>query len=429
LGGLVLRSKIESILGLLLFLAAASVSPLTGQERVRRMTLDEAVQLFNQNNLELRLSRATSLAAAGAARQLRAYPNPVASVTHESISDLGISYSETYYTLTQPIDWPWRYRDRRTAGSQVALAAAAELRADSAEFLFALKRAYVDAAAAEAAWEILGQVTMVFRQADQSGSARLEEGDISNFELKRIRVERARYEQRWIELELELAGLRRRLASLTVPGQTGLQVAPDGPLSGNPPSLSVDPLLSQALASRGEIAAATASTKAAREFASVARWSRLPEPALTGGYKRQSDGFDGLFLGMAVPLPWWDRKGGEVDAANATVEATEAQEQLAHVRVANDVTTTAENYRSLERRAALIGGELLADVDDLLDVALLSYTEGELSLLELLDAAQAYSDASLAKVRLSAAYWTAYYDLERAVGGFAAFDGQRLEDR
>ena len=168
---------------------------------------------------------------------------------------------------------------------------------------------------------------------------------------------------------------------------------------------------------------------AAREFASVARWSRLPEPAVTGGYKRQSDGFDGLFLGLAVPLPWWDRKGGEVDAAEARVEATEAREQLTHIFVTNDVTTTAENFWSLERRAALIGGELLADVDDLLDVALLSYTEGELSLLELLDAAQAFCDAGVAKVRLSAAYWIAYYDIERAVGGFAAFDGQGLEDR
>jgi len=35
----------------------------------------------------------------------------------------------------------------------------------------------------------------------------------------------------------------------------------------------------------------------------------------------------------------------------------------------------------------------------------------------------------LAKSRLSAAYWIAYYDLERAVGGFTALDSQGLEDR
>jgi len=393
------------------------------------MSLDEAVQLFNRNNLDLQLSRATTRERTGVARQLRAYPNPVASVTHESVSDLALSYSETYYTLTQTIDWPWRFGNRRKAGSRMVDAAAAGMMADSAQLMFELKRAYVETAAAEAALEILSQVTAVFRQADQNGSARLEEGDISSFELKRIRVERALYEQRWMESELELSRLRRGLGSMTVPDQAGAQVAPDAPLSGDPPGLSEGSLLNQALTRRGEIAAAVFTAEAAGASAIAVRWSRLPDPAITGGYKRQSDGLDGLFLGLAVPLPWWDRKGGDVAAAAAHVEAAQAQEQLVRLHVANDVTTTAEHLSSLERRAALIGGELLAEVDDLLDVALVSYDEGELSLLELLDAAQAYSDAGVAKARLNAAYWIAYYDLERAVGGFTALDSQGLEDR
>jgi cobalt-zinc-cadmium efflux system outer membrane protein len=71
----------------------------------------------------------------------------------------------------------------------------------------------------------------------------------------------------------------------------------------------------------------------------------------------------------------------------------------------------------------------LADVDDLLDVALLSYAEGELSLLEVLDAARAYSEAGVTKTRLRAAHWIAYFDLERAVGGFADGDGWRQDNR
>jgi cobalt-zinc-cadmium efflux system outer membrane protein len=397
--------------------------------QVRRITLGEAVQLFHQNNLELQLSRAATDEVAGVARQARAYPNPVASVTHESLSDQGLGISETYYTLTQRLDWPWRYGDRRKAGSQRAASAAAELRADSVRLLFELKRAYVEAAAAEADWEIVDQVTTVFRQAEQSGSARFREGDISGFELKRLRVERARYEQLWMEADLEVARLRRRLTALTVPAAEGIQVAPVGPLSGDPPSQSVEPLLSQALARRGEIAAATASLGAARASANVAKWGRLPDPAITGGYKKQSDGFDGVFLGLAVPLPLWDWKGGDVAAAAARVEAAKSREQLARIHVSNDVKTTAESYTSLEQRAVLIGDQLLSDVDDLLDVALLSYAEGELTLLALLDAAQAFSEAGVTKTQLRAAYWIAYYDLERAVGGFADVDDGRQDNR
>jgi hypothetical protein len=204
------------------------------QEQVRRITLDEAVQLFNRNNLELQISRAASSEVAGLARQTRAYPNPVAAVTHESVSNQGLDFTETYYMLTQSIDWPWRYSSRRKAGSQRADAAVAELRADSARLVFELKRAYVEAAAAEAVRDVVDRVTAVFREADGSGTARLEEGDISRFELKRIRIERARYEQFLMETELELERRRRRLTALTLPVDSGVALAPIGPLTGHP---------------------------------------------------------------------------------------------------------------------------------------------------------------------------------------------------
>jgi len=424
-----LRSNIKKIPGLLLFHVLVMVCPASAQTQVRRITLDQAVQLFNQNNLELQAFRAASREAAGVARQARAYPNPIASVTHESVSDRGLNFSETYFLLTQPIDWPWRYSNRRKAGAQHADAAAATLTADSAQLLFEVKRAYVEAAAAEAAWEIVGQVATVFRRAEQSGTARFAEGDISSFDLKRFRVERARYEQLLMEMELELARLRRQLTALTVPADAGLQLAPAGPLAGDPPSPSIDPLLSQALTYRGEIAAAASSAEAARATVSVAKWARLPDPAITGGYKRQSDGSDGPFLGLTIPVPLWNWRGGDIAAAEARVEAAEAQEQLARILVTNDVRTATQKYASLESRAALIGDELLSDVDDLLDVAVLSYTEGELTLLEVLDAARAYSEAGVTKARLRAAYWIAYYDLERAVGGFPDVDSQNQDDR
>jgi outer membrane protein TolC len=41
-----------------------------------------------------------------------------------------------------------------------------------------------------------------------------------------------------------------------------------------------------------------------------------------------------------------------------------------------------------------------------------------MDLVQLLDAAEALWDARTAQARLKADLWTAYYDLERAVGGF-----------
>ena len=75
-------------------------------------------------------------------------------------------------------------------------------------------------------------------------------------------------------------------------------------------------------------------------------------------------------------------------------------------------------YRSLRGRTEFLGEDSLDEDPDLLQIAQLAYDAGEMDLVQLLDAAEALWDARTARARLKADLWTAYYDLERAVGGF-----------
>ena len=85
-------------------------------------------------------------------------------------------------------------------------------------------------------------------------------------------------------------------------------------------------------------------------------------------------------------------------------------------QVENEVRQTYASYASLRERVALIQQDLLAETGDLLEIALTSYSEGEMTLIELLDAATAYRDARLTSIDLQAALWTSYYDVLRAAG-------------
>ena len=58
-----------------------------------------------------------------------------------------------------------------------------------------------------------------------------------------------------------------------------------------------------------------------------------------------------------------------------------------------------------------------SEVDDLLRIARVSYSEGEMSLLELLDAAEAFRESQIMGSQLTSEHWIRYYDLERAMGG------------
>jgi cobalt-zinc-cadmium efflux system outer membrane protein len=414
-------------------LAAALVvlsapAPATAQEP-RAITLDEALELFDTHNLELRLARAEAAEAAARARQAAAYPNPTLIGSHEPLSDGDRSYSESYLNLSQRLEWPGTRSARNDAAARTAAAAVARLAADSARLAFEVKRAYTEAARAERAERVLTRVTQVFRTGEQSARERYAAGDISLYDRRRIRVERARYETRLAEAGLDAAAARRQLALLVAPTAEALQLAPADSLAGLPPVIVQERALELALARRGEVAAARAAVESARAAASVARRERIPDLTATGGYKTQSDGLTGAFLGLSLPLPVWDRRGGAVAAAEARLAAAESRLALTRRQVENDVRRALETYESLSRRAELLGATATDEAADLLEIARVAYAEGEMELIELLDAAEALWEAQMAEARLRADLWTGYYDVERAVGGFDGDTNDREDDR
>ena len=112
-----------------------------------------------------------------------------------------------------------------------------------------------------------------------------------------------------------------------------------------------------------------------------------------------------------------NRNLGLIEAETARLRAAETRQILAMRQVENEVRQTYASYASLRTRVMLIQEDLLAETGDLLQIALTSYGEGEMTLVELLDAAAAHRDAQLTSIDLRAALWTSYYDLLRAAGG------------
>jgi outer membrane protein TolC len=68
----------------------------------------------------------------------------------------------------------------------------------------------------------------------------------------------------------------------------------------------------------------------------------------------------------------------------------------------------------------VVGDGATDGADDLLDIAMVAYEEGEMELVALLDAAEATHAERTDRARLQADLWIAYFDLERALGGFPA---------
>ena len=383
-------------------------------DSLRTVSLHEALRLFQKNNLSLRRAQSEARVLRGTARQAKAYPNPVLQATYEPVWRDGTRQSETYLNLNQQLEWSGRSA-RIAAAQKRAAAARARAATDSARLALQVTQAYVKAATAETRLRRLRQVTRVFRRADSSMAEREMGGDASGYAVRRVRLERARYEQRLAAARLDVESTRRQLALLILPSSAPAVAAASLPTS-VPPPVSERKALRTAQRQRPELRRRRSEIDAQKAARRAARRAVWPDPSVTAGYKRQSDGFEGVFLGVGVPLPLFDRNRGAAEAESARLETARTQKTLARREIRTEVRRAHDAYASARRQFQLVGGDLLTGGDDLLRIAQTSYDEGEMSLVELLDAASAYRDARLKTIDLRKALWARYFTLLRAMG-------------
>ncbi len=412
---------------------AAQVGPDLPAGQAQRITLDDALRRLEAENLNLRIAREEVAAARGRLTTAGVYFNPGLAVTREQLSgDVG-RYHETTLALSHTLEIGGQRGLRRDAAGLSVEAAEARLSAERLRLTFEVRRAYVRAAAAETEAAALAEATDVFRRVEQSGQVRFAEGDISEFARQRLQVERARYENLLAQAQLDLATAGRDLAILLAPdsiGAEGFLLLPAAPLDAQAVPSAAIPLDTALLgaADRADVRAAALELEAAQARLGLQRRERIPDLTLTGGYKDQADGFRGAVIGVSLPLPFLDRNTGRVEEAQAELATAEARRMLALRRAEADIRGAWESYRSLSARIELLNRGLLMGSASLLQTAQVSYAEGEMSLIELLDAADAYRTARQTTTQLLSQYLTAFYDLQRAMGRLDATQPPPAED-
>jgi len=413
-------------------LALAAVSALAGprssasaQEPAGAVSLEEALALFGRNSPELQLARSRLRRALGTARQGRAVPNPTLSATHEALGD----YSESYLNLTQRMDFLWEAGVRSGRAEALRSGARARFVADSALLALELKRVYLAAWRHRDALEALLQANEVVAEILAAAGARFEEGELAGYDLRRLRLERVRLGQRIASVELAVGDAERHLAALLDPSLESRRVRAETIGSGGPEWDPAGDHVTRALGSRSEMVEAMELVSAMRAEAGLTRKSLLTGTRITGGLKRQSDGLDGIFVGLEVPLPLSDRRAGAKDAVASAVAEAELQVELLSRAITREVTLAAARLESTERQLDLLGPNAVGAAQELLAIGRLSYAEGELTIVELLDATEVFIEARLLDSQIRGDLWKAFFELDHAVGGYVVDSSDERSER
>jgi cobalt-zinc-cadmium efflux system outer membrane protein len=405
---------------------------LNAQQPARVLSLEAARAAALRGSPDLRAARAAVEAATARVRQSGALSNPTLSYDYEQAGSGGQRNSQAIIAMQQPLEFTGVRGARQGDARLRREAAEAELRAAEATVRFEVTRAYVLALAARERLVLAERAAAAFDRAQGVTGARLVAGDISGYDARRIRLETARYAVLRAEAALAQRAAYVALAMLVrIPSDslmlTGL--APLESLPAPPPLPSRESVLTLAASRRPELLAAERQAAAAVAEARAAGSERVPVPLALVGWKAEraaagGERLAGLVAGISLPLPLWDRRGGAVAAADAESRRAAADADLVRLRVAREVEDAHAALRAAEDEVARLSPALGSEAAAALRAAETAYSEGEISLVEWLDAVRSYHEAESILATLRAELHVRRAWLERTTGGTLPEDRQ-----
>ncbi|WP_333571735.1 TolC family protein [Sphingomonas sp.] len=354
--------------------------------------------------------------AEGLAEQARARPNPTVSLLAENIAGggpySGLGGAENTVQLNQPFELGGKRSARVTAADAAVTAARARGLEGRIAFAHDLASAYAAVEVAQGRIELAEDEVEEAEADARLAGALVEAGKEAS--LRRLQAETALNAQR-AELELAKAGQLSALARLSAlvgspqsfTGITGsvLSLVDAGPAIG-PSAPAASAVYQTALAERD---AAALRIRAERKRA-------VPDVTGSLGVRRlERDGATALVVGVALPLPIFDRNRGNIAAAEADARAATARAEA--VRLESEA----------ERRGALAQIEAtalrvkaarasLATAQEAYRLARIAYEAGKAPLIELLSARHNLGAARGVVLDARAAQFTAYATLARLQG-------------
>ena len=377
------------------------------------LTLEDALARAAAQAPALVQARAAVEAAQGRRRQAGLIPNPEASIEVENFNGSGIyngtDVAETTVSIGQTIELGGKRGTRVRAGEAEIASAQLAAAIARANLVVEVKSRFANALATGAQVDLaraaLGRANDLLTSAQALVDAGREPP---------LRALRARTAAAEAQAELDRviaadnaarASLAALLGDTTAPGRVvGSLGGPGRPAGAPDPTLSLDVRLAEAEA------------EAARAIVARERAAGATDITAEVGVRRfEEDNEDAVVFGLSLPIPIFNRNQGNIAAANADVVAANSRrvqalaESVRRIRGAEDAYAAAESrVRTLEQIAGPAAQQAL-------DLARAGFDAGRFSLLDVLDAEEAFASAQATLIEAQRDRAVAAAELERAL--------------
>jgi outer membrane protein, heavy metal efflux system len=353
-------------------------------------------------------------AARADATSAAARPNPSVGYDREALLSDGGGATD-YLRFSLPLEISGRRAARKAAADAEVAALTAE--SDGARFALTVEalRSFRLARYERARSELLRAERAALQSAVEVVRRRTAAGATSGYDLQRIELELAAYDDSVLSAETQLVAARVELGTW-IGAPEGVDAAGTFALPEAPAPLSS---LSDSLDDRPELRAAAARSRGADALAKAARRGWIPDLVLTAGLMNQDTANDsdlGYTAGLALTLPIFEHGQADRARAQASQLRVSATRELFSRTARSAIRLRHASLIRATERARSVEQSQLARLAQLLRSAETAYRDGAGNIVELVDAYATARDLRLRALELVRDAQLAQLELWLALG-------------
>jgi len=377
------------------------------------LSLAQAKEIALEKNWDLLAAKSGIDAASAQLIIAKEFPNPAASLStayigaskNATVLGNGVwerSY-DTIFAVNQLIEFAGKRHDRQVAARAGIVGAKARFYDAKRTLYQGVTKAYIAALLAEESVGILNESSHLLRhEADIAGS-RFKAGDISDSDKKQIEINAEQYAlqaksaeasavQARIGVEI-LMGVARPTGNWVSAGSLDeLVQVPVPPVQEPTPE-----------AARPDVLAAEADLRSAKANLQLQKAIRIPDPTLLLEYQHQPPNsgppVDTLGIGVSFPLPLWNLNGGNIKAAQASVDQSALAAGKVKTQMEADVANAESEFGEAHARWLSYRDQTAPKSTKVRESVAFAYEKGGASLVDLLDAERTDNDIRLATIQ------------------------------
>jgi len=387
--------------------ADASIAPLT---------LDRALQRALNASPELSVAQRELAANEATILQAQARPNPVFSALLE---DTRKETRTTTLQLNQPIETGGKRAARIGVAEQGRDAAAMELEARRADLRANVMAAFYGVLTAQERLRMAQASLDLAQRATGAATRRVAAGKVSPVEETRARVAEA-----GARIDLALAASELATAQRSLAATWGSMTPHVGGVAGSLdtlPPLPAQVELSRRLAASPGLQRARIEVERRQALTQLERSRAIPDVTVSFGGKRNEElGLNQAILGVAVPIPVFDRNRGNLLEAERRTDKARDELAAVEIRLARELAQARARLDNARSETAALQRDILPGAQSALDAATRGFELGKFSFLDVLDAQRTLFAARSQSLRALAEAYQSAAEIERILGDAAA---------